>query len=223
MRDGGGGRSSADREAQIRSAISRWRVSLIDVAAANRLLTLRPDGTGAIDVARPAADDILTRLRTGGSFAFRSLKPWAGAVDPVPPPAPYLLDTPKEPDDLEAALQALMRQANQESLERGWHVLHLAFGTLTWADRDRARYASPLLLVPVRLAAAGPEQPPMLEPADDDPVINPALIMELSRDRIMLPRLDDLAELVLRRKGTVVVVPRERMPTTTGLAAIYRF
>jgi hypothetical protein len=35
--------------------------------------------------------------------------------------------------------------------------------------------------------------------------------------------LDDLAELVLRRKGSVVVVPRERMPTTTGLAAIYRF
>jgi hypothetical protein len=35
--------------------------------------------------------------------------------------------------------------------------------------------------------------------------------------------LDDLAELVLRRKGEVVVVPRERMPTATGLAAVYRF
>jgi hypothetical protein len=35
--------------------------------------------------------------------------------------------------------------------------------------------------------------------------------------------LDDLAELVLRRKGEVVAVPRERMPTTAGLAAVYRF
>jgi hypothetical protein len=35
--------------------------------------------------------------------------------------------------------------------------------------------------------------------------------------------LDDLAELVLCRKGEVVVVPRERMPTATGLAAVYRF
>ena len=35
--------------------------------------------------------------------------------------------------------------------------------------------------------------------------------------------LDDLAELVLQRKGSVVVVPQERMPTRTGLAAIYRF
>jgi uncharacterized protein DUF4011/AAA domain-containing protein len=198
VRDDGGGRSSAgDREGQIRSAISRWRVSLIDIAAANRLLTLRPDGPGAVEVARPGADDILARLRAGGSFAFRSLKPWAGAADTVPPPAPYLLDTPREPDDLETTLQALKRRAHQASTERGWHVLHLAFGTLTWADRDRTRYASPLLLVPVALAGTGPEQPPMLEPAEADPVINPALRMELARDRIALPRLDDLAGLTL--------------------------
>jgi len=35
--------------------------------------------------------------------------------------------------------------------------------------------------------------------------------------------LDDLAEAVLRTRGEVVVVPAERMPTKTGLAAIYRF
>lgn len=35
--------------------------------------------------------------------------------------------------------------------------------------------------------------------------------------------LDDLAEAVLRNGGEVVVVPPERMPGTTGLAAIYRY
>jgi hypothetical protein len=35
--------------------------------------------------------------------------------------------------------------------------------------------------------------------------------------------LDDVAEAVLRTKGTVVVVPRDRMPTATGLAATNRF
>ncbi len=35
--------------------------------------------------------------------------------------------------------------------------------------------------------------------------------------------LDDLAELVLRLKGEVVVVPAEKMPSTTGAAAIYRY
>jgi stalled ribosome rescue protein Dom34 len=35
--------------------------------------------------------------------------------------------------------------------------------------------------------------------------------------------LDDLGERVLATGGEVVVVPSERMPTRTGLAAIYRF
>jgi hypothetical protein len=35
--------------------------------------------------------------------------------------------------------------------------------------------------------------------------------------------LDELAELVLRMKGEVVVVPGERMPSSTGVAATYRF
>lgn len=35
--------------------------------------------------------------------------------------------------------------------------------------------------------------------------------------------LDDIAEQVLKTKGEVVVVPAERMPTTTGAAAIFRF
>lgn len=35
--------------------------------------------------------------------------------------------------------------------------------------------------------------------------------------------LDDIGELVLSQGGQVVIVPSERMPTSTGLAAIYRF
>ncbi len=35
--------------------------------------------------------------------------------------------------------------------------------------------------------------------------------------------LDDLAEVVLGAGGEVVVVPTDRMPTPTGLAAIYRY
>lgn len=34
---------------------------------------------------------------------------------------------------------------------------------------------------------------------------------------------DDVGELVLRKGGEVIVVPRERMPTDSGAAAIYRF
>jgi hypothetical protein len=191
-----GGRRSADQETLIRSAISSWRVSRIDSTSANRLLDLKPGAPGVIEVSRPAGDEILTRLATGGCFAFRSLKPWAGA-DAVPSPAPYLLDTAQDPDDLDAALGALMRRSNQEFLERGRPALYLAFGTLTWADQDQVSYTSPLLLVPARLVATEPRQAPMLEPAEHDPVVNPALALNLSRHRIALPSVGDLADVTL--------------------------
>ena len=35
--------------------------------------------------------------------------------------------------------------------------------------------------------------------------------------------LDDLAEIVLQRKGEVIIVPKERMPVSTGAAATFRF
>lgn len=35
--------------------------------------------------------------------------------------------------------------------------------------------------------------------------------------------LDDITELILNSKGEVVVLPKERMPTNTGIAAIYRY
>jgi hypothetical protein len=35
--------------------------------------------------------------------------------------------------------------------------------------------------------------------------------------------LDDLAEIVLRSKGELVIVPADRMPTSTGVAATYRY
>jgi hypothetical protein len=35
--------------------------------------------------------------------------------------------------------------------------------------------------------------------------------------------IDDLGEPAMRMGGEVLVVPAERMPTRTGVAAIYRF
>jgi hypothetical protein len=215
VQDDGTGRPSAGREALIRAAIGSWRDSLIGLTGANPLLNYQPSRTGTIGLVRPAPADILSRVRMGGTYTFRSLAPgpgaagyggpstgqngWAnGGPPPVPPPAADILDTDASPDDLAAALRALMRRSNQEYLDRGLRVLYLAFGALTWADEDQARYTSPLLLVPARLAAAAPRQPPVLEATGDDPVINPALRRKLSTRGITLPA-DDLAELPLDR------------------------
>ncbi|MBA2351470.1 MAG: hypothetical protein ACR2FI_10795 [Burkholderiales bacterium] len=50
---------------------------------------------------------------------------------------------------------------------------------------------------------------------------------DIARDRLADPEvddlLDDLAETTLAMGGEVVVVPPDKMPTTTGVAAIYRY
>jgi hypothetical protein len=219
VRDEGNGWASADRELAIRSAIRSWRDSLICLTAANRLLNFKPSRTGMIELVRPAADDVLSRLRSGDTFTFRSLAPrpaepalsaWkpatlpagqgeepAGGAPAIPPPADGILDTDSGPDDLAAALRALMRRSDQEYLDRGLSVLYLAFGTLTWADDDLVRCTSPLLLVPVRLVAASPRHSPVLEPTEGDPVVNPALTRKLSGCGITLPRVDDPDEVTV--------------------------
>ncbi|HEV2371310.1 MAG TPA: DUF4011 domain-containing protein [Streptosporangiaceae bacterium] len=225
------------------------RISLVDFTTANPLLNYAPGMADLVEVSRPAPADVLARLARGGSFAFRSLKPWPAEAEPgagpqaqladgagdgeadgserpatpgaIPPPAPYILDTNMDPDDLDTALRALMSHSNQQYLERGLPVLYLTFGTLTWTDGDQTRYRSPLLLVPVRLVATEPRQPPMLEPADGDPIMNPALTLSLAHHRITLPQVEDPAEIKLNGLLDAVraaVATRDDWPVSESLA-----
>jgi hypothetical protein len=202
---------SRDRDGLVRQAIRTWRDSLINLTRSNRLLNFRPSRTSAITVVRPSASEVLMRLAAGRSYRVRSLQPRradeasAEAADtgdgqpgvPPPQPSPDCLDTEKSWEDLVPALRALYRRSNQDYMDRGVWVLYLAFGSLTWTDEDKARYASPLLLVPVQLEDVGPEGAE-LKAAPEDPVINPALALKLSRMGIELPRVDDLDGISLK-------------------------
>lgn len=59
-------------------------------------------------------------------------------------------------------------------------------------------------------------------PGAFDPVTGAIRLRDPDRPEID-DLLDDLAERALRTGGDVVIVPAERMPTDTGIAAIYRF
>jgi hypothetical protein len=188
-----------------------WRDGLINLTGSNRLLNFKPSRTGMIGLVRPSPEDVLARLVRGGTYRFRSLRPRSGVPSAgsegrdcesetefsVPLPAVDRLDTEKAPEDLAAALRALYRRSNQDYLDRGVWVLYLAFGTLTWTDEDRSRYTSPLLLVPVQLESVGAAQGPELKAAPEEPVVNPALALRLSRYGIDLPRVDDLEDITL--------------------------
>jgi len=71
--------------------------------------------------------------------------------------------------------------------------------------------------VGILLVEAGREIPGKLDSATGQ--IEPGDLDHPEMDDV----LDDLAGTVLRMKGEVVVVPTERMPSNTGVAAIYRY
>ena len=207
--EGGFGWPSRDRDGLVRSAIGTWRDGLINLTGSNRLLNFKPSRTSVISVVRPAPPDVLSRVARGGVYRFRSLQPKPAEVGqdgsgpsapgdvPVPPPAVDRLDTDKPADDLAAALRALYRRSNQDYLDRGVWVLYLAFGVLAWADEDRSRYTSPLLLVPVQLEGVSAAQGAELKAAPEEPVLNPALALKLAQYGIDLPRVDDLEDVTL--------------------------
>jgi hypothetical protein len=78
-----------------------------------------------------------------------------------------------------------------------------------------------------RAAAAGRISTLLIEadriiPGHFDPVSGSIQFAEL-RVPMVEDILDDLGEYALKTGGEVVIVPAERMPTDTGIAAIYRY
>jgi hypothetical protein len=87
-------------------------------------------------------------------------------------------------------------------------------GTADLSDAARAAVAG---RIGTLLIDADQVQPGTIDPATG------AIRAEDLGDPKVDDKLDDLAELVLRAGGEVVVVPAERMPTQSGLAAIFRY
>ncbi len=87
-------------------------------------------------------------------------------------------------------------------------------GTGDLSDAARAAVASRVATLLVEADRAQPGKiDPLTGAIQPDELANPAVD----------DKLDDLAELVLSKGGQVVVVPKDWMPTASGLAAIYRF
>ncbi len=202
-----------------RQAIGRWRDGLINLTGANRLLNFKPSKTGMVAVARPAPGEVLMRRRR---WTFRALQPGPSGSESFtpPPPGPGFLDVDKSPEELAAALRSLYRRSTQAYLDQGLSVLYLAFGTLTWLDEDGTKYASPLLLLPMRLETKARELPVLL-PSDEDAVINPALALKLEQKDIRLPRVDQAEDLLLDEllaKVRAATASRQGWSVTSSLA-----
>jgi hypothetical protein len=117
--------------------------------------------------------------------------------------------------------------------ERAWQVLephYLARLTnlvKTFTEAKSKELGSDELMNVASAAVAGRVATLLIEADREIPGRIDAATGQIQLDDLAHPEvddlLDDLGEWVLRKSGEVVIVPAERMPTRTGIAATYRF
>jgi hypothetical protein len=90
---------------------------------------------------------------------------------------------------LERILKTIFRRARTDYQERGIITLHLTFGMLRWKEHEEGDFDStPLVLCPVKLTKETASEPYILSWAEEDIVVNPALITKLQQSfNIELP------------------------------------
>lgn len=177
-----------------------WRKQLINLARSNRLLNFRHTRTSTLEIVGDPETlaGVVSRLLAGGSWGFH-MPPdeptEVGSITGVDGAAAgmhELMTSKRTGPELRAALRSLDRRATQEFMDKGLWILHLAVGMLRWTDPDSGEEAeSPLVLVPVQLRRASPREPYELGRADEDVVLNPALVVKLAEFGVELPMVDE--------------------------------
>ncbi|MGX6607426.1 DUF4011 domain-containing protein [Micromonosporaceae bacterium Da 78-11] len=167
---------------QVGAALEAWRDGLVDLTGADPLIDWKPGTPGSVDIVGPSPKSIVKALQEPDGCGFLG----AGA-DPQEHP----LSTELSEDQLGATLHQLYQRSRNEFLDRGVTNLHLAVGMLNWVDDVGHSYTSPILLLPVEISPEGPR----LTAGQDDPVVNPALVLRLQRLGVELPGVDQLAGL----------------------------
>ncbi|MBI3301058.1 MAG: DUF4011 domain-containing protein, partial [Deltaproteobacteria bacterium] len=107
-----------------------------------------------------------------------------------------LLQTTSTPEQLDKSLRRIDEQARTIIDEQGVNALFLALGMLHYKESTDSNelFKAPLVLVPVELTRKSARSGYVVKAADDDPIVNPALIEYLCRGfGIILPDLPDLS------------------------------
>ena len=209
-----------------RARLDRWKLSLLDLTAANRLLDVK-DGKTTIPL--PSVDPlrVSAALAEGAGYTIVS-DAEGGATDAG------RLRSPLARAELAHRLTAIRRAARAQLAEGGVHTLWLGLGLLTWCDTDAATgeaiaRTAPLALWPVELERTAGGALLLVEAAGLEPRFNLTLGEKLRRDfeLVLTPSDDelDLAALLDAAEAIAVTRPGWRLDRSAqlGIFAFAKF
>ncbi|MFI1423102.1 DUF3320 domain-containing protein [Streptomyces sp. NPDC020731] len=177
-----GGGSDLER---LKTILTGWRTSLVDLSGRNRLLNFRHTRTSTLELSAPSPT-ILVNLLEDRALQFAKLPDEVPSEDEesvCPPPGEYDVVTQKTTAPaLQRALRSLRSKATQVFNDYGLWTLHLGVGMLHWRE-DGATTTSqaPLILFPVELVRTPTGLELLQANEDEDPQLNPALPIKLEQ------------------------------------------
>lgn len=201
---------------QHQAALKVWRDGLVGLTRQSALIKFRAPKASSLLIDSPSPDEVLARLQSGKTNAFRGDFNLGDPDAPNPLPAGTFFHAPRPDGEVGPVVRNLMRKASAEFLDRGLSVLYVAFGLLDWRDVDDTAMLSPILLVPVQLLPEGPKGTPRITEGEDDPVLNPALALRLKEFGIDLPTAEDIEGLGVSETLAAVRGALEKNKTFTG-------
>ena len=193
-----------DPDQITRANVLGWARDLIDLSQRNHALYHRPTKRSSLDLRAPDPLTLHRGLTDGTAYSFlmppfdddsgSATTRWTVERSLEAAGPDEIVTDRIEGQDLQRTLTNLMRTSNQDWLDRAVRTLYVAFGQLVWTeDLDgRHQVRSPLFYLPVVIRRGSAKQPFLLERTDDDPVLNPSLVMKL--DESFGIDLNELAE-----------------------------
>lgn len=179
--------------------LEEWKQRLIDLTRRNRLLHFNPSKGSTLTISAPDMTTIFEHL-------YDKEKIWKFWIPPLednqiavgvqskpPRRKDELVCTDTSGKQLEKTLKNIYRRAHTDYQERGLRIFYAVFGTLEWQEKDtHDRVISPLTICPVELKRDNATGTYQLRWAEEDLVLNPALVAKLHNDfSFKLPPLPD--------------------------------
>ncbi|MBN3889370.1 MAG: DUF4011 domain-containing protein [Nostoc sp. JL31] len=183
--------SASDSQQNLAQKIEKWKAGLADLGRRNPLIKFRQDSPRTLEILTEEPDFIFTKL-TEEKKSLRFLMIESEHQDINQEKKPKALSGEKNPlelitrqrgDEQLKRINKLRLEARRSFEERGVNSLFLAFGTLTWYDKDKPDDAllSPLILVPVELIKEPRRDVYKISLLDEDVVLNPTLTQKLKQ------------------------------------------
>lgn len=177
----------SDSYRNLAQKLAKWKARLADMGRRNPLIKFRPDNFRSLEILTPEPDVLFKHLTEKKKVLY--FQPISDSQAIVPSKQANTakndieLGTRQTDNEQLKRLKKLCSIARLSLEERGVNSLFLAFGTLTWYDKDKPDEAlvSPLILAPVKLVKVPKRDVYNVSILEEDIVLNPTLLLKLKQ------------------------------------------